>query len=303
MIGQLSHLTPFAAASWSLFNQLLVSGIVLGSAYALLGVSLGLIYATTRTFHIAHAAVYTLAAYAAVVVATKAGAGLVLGVVAAIVVAVAAGLLIQRAGYRPMRRRGTAPMVMFLFSLGASVVVTNGLQLGFGPENQPLGGFPEHNYAVGDVRFTRLDVVQVAVAWALIAATVVFVRRSQYGRAITAVRTNEQMAAAVGIRVERIHRLVFALGSALAAVAAVLYTLGAVATPTMGLEPILLAFVAVFAGGVGSQLGAALGGLLLGLLMSLSGLWLASEFSLVVAFAVLFAVLIARPTGLLGRSA
>ena len=152
------------------------------------------------------------------------------------------------------------------------------------------------------MRVTRADILRIVGSWVLIGGAVLFLFRSRYGRAITAVRTNEQMAAAVGVNVETIYRIVYALGSGLVACAAALFLLNAVASPNMGLDPVLLAFVVVFVGGIGNTFGAALGGLLLGCITDLSGIWLAGEYSSIVAFAVLFVMLIIRPRGLLARA-
>lgn len=287
--------------NWDLFVQLLASGVVLGSTYALLGVSMSLIYATTRIFHLAHAAVYAVAAYAAVFAVHTMKLPLVPGLLFGIVVATALGVGIDRFGYATLRRRQSSSMVTFLFSLGLSIIAPNLLQITFGPDSYPLPGFPHHTLTFGVVRLTVLDLVVVAVSWACVAAVAIWLARSRYGRAITAVRTNEQMAVAVGVRVSRVYQIVFATGSALAAIAALLYTMGSVAQPNMGLEPILLAFVAVFIGGVGNTTGAAVGGLLLGIATDVSGVWLSSKYASAAAFVVLFVVLIVRPKGLFVR--
>jgi branched-chain amino acid transport system permease protein len=284
-----------------LFVQLTVSGLVLGSSYALLGVSMNVIYSTTRVFHLAHGAVYAIAAYIAVVGVRNIGLPLGGAVALGLVVGVAVGVGIDRSGYRFLRHRGSTGMIIFIFSLGVSIGVQNLLQIVFGPNALALNGFPINTISVGFVRFTSLDILTVASGWLAIAATIVVLARTSYGRAIRAVRTNQELAAAVGVPVERVYAVVFALGSLLVALAAILYTMGSVATPGMGLQPALLAFVAMFIGGVGSSWGAALGGLLLGWASDISGMWLSSAYSLAIAFAILFIVMIVRPRGLLAR--
>lgn len=299
----LSAPMPMAAVTVGLFEQLLVSGFVVGSTYALLGVSFGIIYSTTRVFHFAHSVVYTVTAYMAVVAVDDLGLPLLpaagLGVVAAIVL----GLVIEGCLYRPMRNAGATLLGIFLVSLGLTIAGPNLLQIIFGPANKPLPGFSVHTHAHGSVTYTNLDIVTVVLAWALIAAVILFQERTKVGRAITAVRTNREMAAAVGISPNRIYLLVFGIGSFLVAIASILFTMNGVASPDMGLTPVLTGFIAVFLGGIGSTFGAALGGLLLGLASNLSGLWLSSDFSPAVVFGVLFVLLIVRPQGLRGRIA
>ncbi|MCD6030239.1 MAG: livH [Thermomicrobiales bacterium] len=283
--------------------QLLVSGIVLGSRYALIAVSFGIIYSTTQIFHLAHAGTYTIAAYAAIVVGATAGGSLWLAVLAGLLAAVLFGALTELVMYRPMRRRSATKLAMFLASLGLSIVVSSAMQIIFGPQNLSLQRVPNATYFVGNITITALYIAEIVVGWTAIAALLVFLRKTQYGRAVNAVRTNPQVAMAVGISVDRIYLLVMMIGSLLVGVAALLFLMGNVAFPTMGLAPILIGFIAVFLGGTDNVLGAALGGLVLGLATSLSGIWLAGDFASVVVFGILFIVLVFRPQGLLGRAA
>ncbi len=285
-----------------LFMQLLVSGIVIGSSYALLSVSFGIIYATTRIFHFAHAVVYTIAAYGAVVALDKLGWPWWLCLVVGLVAAVILGVIIEIVAYRPMRNRGASTLAIFLTSLGLTIAGANLIQIIFGSENRPLSGFPMKTYQVGSVTFTSLHVTIVLVSWLLIGGLMLFLRTTKYGRATRAAQSNSQMAMSVGIRMERVSLVVFALGSLLVGVSALLFTLGGVASPNMGLSPILIGFIGVFLGGIGSVSGAALGGFVLGLATSLSGLWLSGDYSPVVVFGLMFILIIVRPQGLLGKA-
>jgi branched-chain amino acid transport system permease protein len=283
--------------------QLLVSGIVLGSRYALIAVSFGIIYSTTQIFHLAHAGTYTIAAYAAIVVANMVGGPLWLALLAGLLAAVLFGALMELGMYRPMRRRAATKLAMFLASLGLSIVVSSLMQIIFGPQNLSLQRVPNATYFLGSITVTSLNIAEIVVGWAAIALLLVFLRKTQYGRAINAVRTNSQVAMAVGISVDRIYLLVMMIGSLLVGIASLLFLMGNVAFPTMGLTPILIGFIAVFLGGTDNVLGAALGGLVLGLATSLSGIWIAGDFASVVVFGILFIVLVFRPQGLLGRAA
>ena len=289
--------------SFQLFSQLLVSGIVIGSSYALLSVSFGVIYATTRIFHFAHAIAYTVASYASVTALAKAGLPLWLALMVGLVVAVALGILIELAAYRPMRRRGASTLALFLTSLGLTIAGSNLIQIVFGPENKPLPGFPMKTFAVGAVTFTNLHLLTVIVSWVCIFGVVVFLKKTKYGKATRAAQSNQQMAMAVGIEMDGVSLLVFMLGSVLVGVSVLLFTLGGVASPNMGLSPILIGFIGVFLGGIGSVSGAALGGFVLGLATSLSGLWLSGDYSPVVVFGLMFVLIIVRPQGLLGKAA
>ena len=287
--------------SSQLFFQLLVSGIVIGSNYALLSVSFGIIYATTRIFHFAHAIVYTMAAYGAVIGLDKLGLPLWLSLVVGLVVAVILGVAIDVGAYRPMRHRGASTLALFLTSLGLTIAGANLIQIVFGSKNRPLPGFPMKTFQVGSVTFTSLHLTIVVVSWLLILGLTMFLRTTKYGRATRAAQSNTQMAMAVGIQMEKVSLVVFAAGSLLVAVSALLFTLGGVASPNMGFSPILIGFIGVFLGGIGSVSGAALGGFVLGLATSLSGLWLSGDYAPVVVFGLMFVLIILRPQGLLGK--
>jgi branched-chain amino acid transport system permease protein len=294
---------PIAAFSTGLFKQLLVGGIVLGSTYALLAVSFGIIYSTTGIFHFAHAVVYAGAAYLAVAAGTLLGFPFLPAAAVGIVLSVVVGVLVEQYGYRPMRRKGGSNLAVFLVALGLSIVAPNLIQIIFGPNNKRIGNIEFKTFNAFGTTFTTLDIIMVVLAWVLIAALLLFLKRTKYGLATSAVRINPDMASAVGVPTNRIYSLVFAIGSFLVAVPAMLFMANGTATPSMGLAPVLTGFIAVFLGGVGSMGGAALGGLLLGLITSLSGLWVATNYQPAIVFGLLFLILIIKPTGLFGRAA
>ena len=156
------------STSFEALPQLLVNGILMGSFYSLLAVSIGLIYATTRTFHFAHALTFTLAAYAALVV-SAAGWSILLGFVVAVLVAAAFGYGIDRLIYARLRRRGGSALSIFLASLGVLVAGEAILQAVFGPDSRPLGrGIWDRAILMGSVGFNMLDIINAVVSWVLI---------------------------------------------------------------------------------------------------------------------------------------
>lgn len=287
----------------SLLAQLTVSGIVVGSSYALLGVSFGVIYATTKIFHLAHAVPYAVAGYGAVYASDNLGFPFAASLAVGLVAGVLFGVAIEVLFYRPMRNRNATLLTIFLVALGISVAFPNLLQLAFGPDNKTLPRPDNPTYALGSVTISRHDVAAVLIAWVLIAIVATFIVKTRFGRSVTALRTNPTMAAAVGIDAKKVYVAVFAIGSLLIAVAGLLFTTKGVATPTMGLQPTLTGFIAAFLGGIGSQWGAALGGLALGLVSSWSALYLSVDYGPVVVFGAMFLILLVRPQGLLGKAA
>ncbi len=296
-----------------LLAQLTVSGIVLGSFYALLGVSFGLIYQTSKIFHLANAIPFAAAAYGAVWSASTLRFPLWLALLFGLLMAVIFGLLILILGYFPVMARHGTLLALFLVSLGLSVAFPNLLQIVFGTENIPLhtygadgelgSAFDNNVYTWGFVTITSIDVLKIIVAWLVVLAVVLFVNRTRFGRSITALRTNPTMAAAVGINSKRVYIVVFALGSLITGITGLFVAAEFVANPIMAIQWTLIGFIAVFFGGIGSLMAAAVGGLVLGLLSSLSSLFLGVQWTPVVVFGALFIILLVRPQGLFGKAA
>ncbi len=286
----------------ALAAQLVAQGIISGSLYALLGVSWGLIFATTKTFHFAHALTLTAAVYAAVLAVDR-GLPLPLGFLAAAVGGGGLGVLTELGIYRPLRRVNATQLNIFLASLGFLIAGESLVLIAFGPDARPLAGFPLAGIEVGPVAFTTIEALWMVGSWLLIAALMVWLWRTRYGRAIRAVASNRELAQCVGVDPDRIHLLVFAIGSVLVAIGGTLLALRETASPTIGVQPVLAAFIAVFLGGIGSIPGAALGGIVLGLAENMGGLLLPGHWQGVIAFVVLFLTLVFRPGGLVGLRA
>jgi branched-chain amino acid transport system permease protein len=282
-----------------LILQLIVFGLVQGSKFALLSTSFWLVFSTTRTFHLAHAISYAIAAYATVTLCTFWGYPLWIGAIGSILAAVLFGCGVEALVYRRLRSRNAGILAIFLASLGISTAGTSLLQLIFGAQVYQVDGFPKQTFDFNGVTVTNLDVLATAVSLLLVAGVVILTSRTRFGNSLTAVRTNTLLAMAVGISVNRIALQVFALASAMAAVAAYFETVNFVAHPTMGLQPVLYSIVAVFLGGIASVWGAALGGMALGFLLVFSGLFVSQSAGVILVFAVLAAVIVFKPEGLL----
>ena len=284
----------------ALAAQLAANGLISGSLYALLGVSWGLIFATTRIFHFAHALTLTVAVYGAVIAVDRLGLGLPLGFVLSGVIGCVLGVATERIVYRPLRLANATQLNVFLASLGFLIVGESAILIAFGPQARELAGFPISGIALGPVAFTTVEGLWFVGSWVLLLPLTAALWWTRHGRAIRAVASNRELAQCVGIDPERIHVLVFAIGSTLAGLAGALLALRDTASPTMGVQPVLTAFIAVFLGGIGSILGAVVGGLVLGLAENMGGLLLPGHWQSVIAFVVLFVVLVLRPSGLFG---
>jgi branched-chain amino acid transport system permease protein len=283
-----------------LFLQLLTRGIITGSLYALLGMSWGIIYNTTRTFHFAHGFIYTLAAYV-ILVLVGISLPLVPSLLLGLLAATLAGCSLEYFAYLPMRQKNASQLSVFLTAMGIMIAGQSLIHLIFGPDSRPLAGFPEHVISLGAVTFTTIDLFTVVLSWIVIVLLFVFLARTKAGMMIRAVASNPEKATFIGIDSRKIFVLVFGIGSLLAGIAAFLVTLDKPANPNIGLGALLISFITVFLGGVGSLAGAVLGGMILGIAESLVIIVLPTEYKMVVIFFILFLVILIKPEGLMGK--
>ena len=285
-----------------LFLQLAATGLVVGSLYVLCALGWGLIYGTTLHFHVAHGAVFTLAAYYAYAAQKFLGLPLAIAVVAAIFAAALSGLLIDLFIYQPLERRGAIRTTLFIASLGLLTLIENLLAIIFTPDPLRMDvGRLADAVQLGPVFLTRLHLVSVATAILGFLALMTFLKYSLWGRAIRAVSSSPEMARTVGIDLRRVHLLTYAVGSAISAPAGILVAMDVGADPYRGTTYVLLASVAVIMGGIGSIPGALLGALFLALLENL-GVWkIASEWQSTISFGAFLIFIVLRPRGIFGR--
>ena len=283
-----------------IFWQLLVNGIILGSEYALLGISWGVIFNVTGTFHFAHAIVYSVGAYAAIFFHETLGLPFSVSCVLAVAVSALLGMLIESGLYEPMRRRSATSMTILITSLGILIVVESLIPILFGAGSLSLSGVETWPIILGPVVFTNIHLIKVVTTWLLFAGLMAFLHFTRSGKALRAVGSNPQMAAVVGLNIRRLFLLAFAIGSGMVAVGGILQAMDTGAFYTMGTQAVIIATMAVLLGGMGSFTGSALGGLFIGLAMSLSIWGLPSEWQLTVGFGTLVIVISLRPRGFLG---
>jgi len=286
---------------WTLFQQLFVNGIITGSRYGALGVGFGLILGVTGRFHFAYSISYVVTAYAAIIAADH-GVPLLPALVVGLAAGAVLAMLIEGFVYRPLQSSAPtmALLAIFISSLGLVIVGQNLIRLEWGSRSKLLDtGFTVEGLSIGESTFTSLDVVMVCVLWAVILGVWALIRFTQPGKMISAVRVNPEMARVVGIDSGRVYLAVFAIGSTVAGVVALLSAMKYAALPDMGGQPTFLAFVVAFLAGVGAgPLRAGLTGLVVGMAESLSGLWLSSQWSPVVVFSLLFLYVAVKPLSL-----
>jgi branched-chain amino acid transport system permease protein len=290
--------------------QQLLNGITWGSIYALIALGYTMVYGVLKLINFAHGEVYMMGAMAGWYVAHGLGydrepslAGIAVVLLASMSACAALGALIERVAYRPLR---SAPRLASLITaIGVSLLLQNGGQLVFGAEPKffPSLLASREVFRVGSVALSNIQLTVVITAVTLMIALEIVVMRTRFGRAMRAVSVDAPAAALMGVPVDRVIAGTFMIGSALAAAAGILVGLSnPKIDPLMGLMPGLKAFVAAVLGGIGSIPGAMVGGMVLGVVETMVSGYLSSTYRDAIAFVILIAILLYRPTGLFGAA-
>jgi branched-chain amino acid transport system permease protein len=285
-----------------LLVQLLINGLQLGAIYALTAVGFALIFGSTKVFHVAHGASFTIAGYlvwwamSALQWHWLAAMGL------ATLAVVLFGLFMERCVYRPIQRHEGAFFTVFIAAFGMQIIVQNLIGTVFGRNFEtvtvPLSQASE---VLPNVFVAPLAGVAVVVALAFFMALTLFLSRTQVGTGLRALADNPDLVRIFGLEPTRLAQVAFALGSALVVPAAALTAMSQGINPGIGAHIMLISLAATIVGGIGSLKGAALGGLLLGLAESLAVWKLDPQWSEAVTFVILFVFIIFRPAGFMGR--
>ena len=286
-----------------LFVQLVVNGIFTGSIYALLGLSFATIFSTTRIWHFAQGAVYTLGAYAILAASLFGHLPFAIAVFLGVVAAAALGVLSITALDRPLQRRGASSLVMVMASLGVMVIADNLVVLGFGPTGYSIDVSMPQAVSFGPLLLTGGQMVAPVVAGLIVLFYLAFLFRSVDGRRMRALIDNEELLLLNGVDTGRLQVIAFAIGSALLPCAAALSIVsGSGISPYFGIQAVLTGAMAMFFGGVDSIEGSAVAGMALGIIESLAAYVLPTEWQTAITYAVILIFLMFRPTGLFGRS-
>ena len=289
--------------SWSRLAQQTVSGLVFGILLALASVGLSLIYGTTGLSNFAHGEQVTLGAILAYIGVQTFGLPLVVSGVLAVIAGALSGWIQDAGIWHPLRRRRVGTTQQMIVTIGLSMALQYTYQFFFGASALRIVTANPDIVTIGTVRISVTSIWSVIIASAVLGAVAYFLLATRIGRATRAVSDNPALAAASGITVERVIRLVWTLGGALAALGGVLMGLYLNATSwNMGGALLLLMFSAVTLGGLGAPFGALVGSIVIGLVVELSNLVLPSDMRYAGALLILILVLLLRPQGLLGRA-
>lgn len=291
--------------TFSLFFQSLINGLNQGAIYALIALGYTMVYGIIRMINFAHGDFIMIGAYTlfyTIPLMINAGMPAWLSVIVAIAVCALVGVLVETFAYRPVRKAG--PMSALITALAMSIFLENLAMVLFGakPHNvQAIFSLP--TITVGSVALPLNVLLTIAIGLGIMIALQLFVKKTKLGKAMRAVPQDKDASTLVGINVNKIITTTFAIGSGLAAVAALMYIAQYPKVyTTMGATLGIYAFVAAVLGGIGSLPGAMLGGLLIGIVQSGANTYISSSMSDTFVYLILIVVLMLRPAGILGKN-
>ena len=280
--------------------NIIFDGLSLGSIYALIALGYTMVYGIAKMLNFAHGDIIMVGAYAAFSTLALMGYP-ILAIVLAIIICTILCIVIERLAYRPLR--SASPLAVLITAIGVSYMLQSLAQLIFGSQSRPVTIFESKPVEIFGANVSSSSIITLCVAALIMVALALFVAKTKTGRAMLAVSEDRGAAGLMGINVNRIIMITFAIGSALAAFASIFYLLYIPkVTPTLGAMPGIKAFTAAVIGGIGSIPGAMIGGILLGLIekicLSIPAL---ASYTTSIEFATLILILLVKPTGLLGK--
>ncbi|MDO4500816.1 MAG: branched-chain amino acid ABC transporter permease [Erysipelotrichaceae bacterium] len=285
------------------FLSYLITGLGLGSVYAIIALGYSMVYGIAKMLNFAHGDIIMVGSYVAFFVLYRFGLSVPVGIILSVLVCTVLGVLVERLAYKPLRQASS--LSVLITAIGVSYFLQNGAQLLWSSSQKMFksvvgdGGISLFG---GKLTLSYITLVTILTCILIMIALTLFINHTSTGRAMRACSEDKGAAQLMGINVNTTISITFAIGSALAAIAAVLLcsTYPSI-TPTLGSMPGIKAFTAAVFGGIGSIPGAFIGGLLLGVIESLAKAYISTQLSDAVVFAVLIVVLLIKPTGLLGK--
>jgi len=288
----------------SMFIQSLINGLNQGAIYALIALGYTMVYGIIRMINFAHGDFIMVGAYTllyTIPLMTSAGMPAWLAVIAAIIVCVLVGVTVEKVAYRPVRSQGS--MTALITALAMSVFLENLAMVVFGSNPQTVPKvFDLPKVKVFGANLQVKTLLCIGIGFVIMVALSVFVQKTRMGKAMRAVPQDKLAASIVGININKVITTTFAIGSGLAAVAALMYvSTYPRCTTNMGSMMGIKAFIAAVLGGIGSIPGAMLGGIIVGLIEIFVKVYVAPGWYEAITYSILIVVLLVRPSGILGK--
>ena len=275
-----------------------VNGLSLGGIYAMIALGYTMVYGIAKMLNFAHGDIIMVGAYTIVVFATV---NPILAIAAAVVLCVIFGIAIEKVAYKPLR--GASPLAVLITAIGVSYLLKCLAQMIFGTQSKSAAIPNLGSFKIGEISLKVSTIITLVCSIVIMVALNLFIKYSKTGRAMVAVSEDKGAAQLMGINVNCIIMITFAIGSALAALAGLFKILdGENVITTFGALPGIKAFTAAVIGGIGSIPGAMLGGILLGVIECISlSVPVVAPYTNAIEFSILIVILLVKPTGLLGK--
>lgn len=277
----------------------LINGLCLGGIYALIALGYTMVYGIAKMLNFAHGDIIMVGAYA--IFSTLALMGHVVpAVIVAIVICTSLGVITEKIAYRPLR--GASPLAVLITAIGISYLLQSIAQLIYGSKSQTISIGNFGSVQIFGVSVDSSSLLTLGLCLVIMLGLSLFMR-TRVGCAMLAVSEDKSAAQLMGINVNAIITLTFAIGSALAAFASTFYLMQIPSiTPTLGAMPGIKAFTAAVIGGIGSIPGAMIGGILLGVIEKLSlSVPALAPYTTAIEFSLLIIILLVKPTGIMGK--
>ena len=279
----------------------LIDGLSLGSIYALIALGYTMVYGIAKMLNFAHGDIIMVGAYA-IMVTLAATVSPLAAIIAAIIICTILGICVEKLAYKPLR--GASPLAVLITAIGVSYFLQGLAQLVFGSQPKPVGSawkLPAIEQ-LNSLGITTSAAVTLVCGVIIMVALTLFIRCTKTGSAMLAVSEDRGAAILMGVNVNKIISITFAVGSALAAFAGMFYLFQIPNTePTLGAMPGITAFTAAVIGGIGSIPGAMVGGVLLGVIEKFCLASPLAPYTVAIKFSLLIVILLVKPTGLLGK--
>lgn len=284
------------------FLQQVINGLSLGFVYALIAMGYTMVYGIISLINFAHGDIYMIGAYFGFFASTHLGLPFIPTLLVAMAGAALLGIIIEKVAYKPLRK--SPKLSLLITAVGMSLLLENGVRVFISPDPQTYSFklLPQHMISLGSLKINNHQVYIILISILLVFILQYIVFRTKTGKAMRASSYDKEAAALMGINVDRIISITFAIGSSLAGAAGVLVgILYSSIDPYMGIMPGLKAFVAAVLGGIGVIPGALFGGLIMGLAETFTKVYISTKLSDAIAFFILIIILIIKPSGLLGK--
>lgn len=280
------------------FIVTLLNGLSMGGTYAMIALGYTMVYGIAKMLNFAHGDIIMVGGYTVLVFLSF---NPILAIVAAVLFCLGLGIVVEKVAYKPLR--GASPLAVLITAIGVSYLLQSLALIIFGAAPKFVNIFDLGSLKLGEISIGYNTIITLAAAIVVMVVLSVFVKFTKIGRAMIAVSEDKDAARLMGININMIITITFAIGSALAALAGVFSLMKVpTITPTFGAMPGIKAFTAAVIGGIGSIPGAMLGGILLGVVECIcNSIPEIAPYTIAIEFAILIVILLVKPTGILGK--